>query len=72
MGGWAEYMVIIPEALIKPIPTDPEVLAAHTNIRIPFRTRSSVEKTAKALGRTTLNARDGIQQFKKEWDALND
>jgi dTDP-4-dehydrorhamnose reductase len=58
-------------SLVKPVLTDPEVLAAHANIRIPFRLRMSVEKTSKALGRRTMNAREGVLAFKQQWDELN-
>ena len=58
-------------ALVKPVPTDPVVLAAHANIRIPFRTVASVDKTAAALGRKSFNVREGVQKFKQEWDMLN-
>ena len=27
--------------MVKPVPTDPDVLASHVNVRIPFRIRAS-------------------------------
>ena len=56
--------------LITSVPTDPEVLMRHAGIRIPFRIRASVEKTAQALGRTPLNVHDGLAAFKREWEAF--
>ena len=57
--------------LIAPVPPDPIVLAQHTGIRIPFRIRASVEKTAHALGRTPLNVAEGLTAFKAERDTFN-
>jgi len=71
-----EFALLIAEAfgfdpaLVKGVPTDPEVLAAHAHIGIPFRTRMSIEKTAQAVGRVSLGAKAGVAKYKKEWDAL--
>lgn len=54
-------------SLIAAVPTDPEVLAAHANIRIPFRTRASVEKTMQTLGHGGLGVKEALQVYKKEW-----
>jgi dTDP-4-dehydrorhamnose reductase len=53
-------------SLIQPVPTDPQIVADHADIRIPFRGIASVEKSAQALGRTAYNVIDGLQAFKTE------
>jgi dTDP-4-dehydrorhamnose reductase len=71
-----EFALLIAEvfdfdpALVKPVPTDPEVLAAHRNISIPFRTRVSTERTGQELGRQAMGIRAGIEAFYQEWLAL--
>ncbi|MFO7320863.1 MAG: sugar nucleotide-binding protein [Chloroflexota bacterium] len=55
--------------LIAPVPTDPEVLEAHANIRIPFRTRARAEKTAKVVGRRALLVDEALAAFRQEWEA---
>lgn len=56
-------------SLIQAVSTDPEVVAAHADIRIPFRGVASTEKTARALGRTAFNVVEGLQAFKRELEA---
>lgn len=56
--------------LIAPIPTDPDVLRSHENIRIPFRTRAQTDKTAAALGRHALDVDHALIAFKTEWEAF--
>jgi len=56
--------------LIAPVPTDPEVLKSHENIRIPFRTRAQTDKTAAVLGRHALNVDSALRAFKAEWEAF--
>lgn len=58
-------------SLIASIPTDPAVLAAHVNVRVPFRLRCSTEKTSMVLGRTSFNVMEGLEAFKKEWEATH-
>lgn len=55
--------------LIAAVPTDPEVLQAHTGIRIPFRTRARADKTAQVVGRRALSIDDALAAFKAEWEA---
>lgn len=55
-------------ALVAAVPTDPEVLRAHSNIRIPFRTRASIDKTAAVLGRRALTLTEALHAFKEEWN----
>jgi len=57
--------------LIHAVPTDPEVLAVHANIRVPFRTRASIDKTATALGRYALDNREAMLQYKGEWEEFH-
>jgi dTDP-4-dehydrorhamnose reductase len=57
--------------LVKPVPTDPEVLKTHVNVRIPFRIRASNEQTVKALQREPLKLKEAVSKFKQEWDELN-
>jgi dTDP-4-dehydrorhamnose reductase len=57
--------------LVKPVPTDPEVLKTHVNVRIPFRIRASNEQTVTALGREPLKLKEAVSKFKQEWDDLN-
>ncbi len=57
-------------ALIAPVPTDPKVLDAHRHVSIPFRIVTSIEKTAKRLGRQALGVQDALHDFKKQWDAF--
>ncbi len=61
----------IDRALLVAVPTDPEVLQAHSRVRIPYRIRSSTAKTAAALGADTLGVSEALQQFKKEWDEFH-
>lgn len=61
----------VDHALIAPIPTDPQVLADHAGIRIPFRTRVSVEKTAQSLGRKSLGVVEALTIYKREWDEFH-
>ena len=56
--------------LVVPVATDPVVLDIHRHIGIPYRTMSSTEKTSKVLGRIAFNAREGLEAFKKEWEAF--
>jgi dTDP-4-dehydrorhamnose reductase len=80
MGGEAisrlEFALLIAEvfdfdpALVKAVPTDPEVLAVHRDISIPFRIRMSAERTAQALGHKALGLRAGVEAFYQEWLAL--
>jgi len=58
-------------SLVKPVPTDPDVLASHVNVRIPFRIRASNEKTVQVLGRQPLKLKEAVTKFKSEWDELN-
>jgi dTDP-4-dehydrorhamnose reductase len=58
-------------ALVAPVPTDPELLDAYRHIGIPFRIRASTEKTSAILGRKPLNVLEGLEAFKKEWDAFH-
>ena len=60
----------VDRTLIVPVATDPVVLDRYRHIRIPFRIVSSNEKTCRALGRRTYNIRDGLRDFKAQWDAF--
>jgi len=55
-------------ALIMPTRTDEAVLDQMRHIGIPYRTRMSAERTAKALGRRAFNVKEGLAAFRKEWD----
>ncbi len=55
-------------ALIMPTRTDEAVLDQMRHIGIPYRTRMSTERTAKALGRRALNVQEGLTAFRREWD----
>ena len=55
-------------ALIMPTRTDEAVLDEMRHIGIPYRTRMSTERTAKALGRRAFNVKEGLAAFRKEWD----
>ncbi len=55
-------------ALIMPTRTDESVLDQMRHIGIPYRTRMSTERTAKALGRRAFNVKEGLAAFRKEWD----
>ncbi|MCY3781440.1 MAG: sugar nucleotide-binding protein [Chloroflexi bacterium] len=57
-------------ALIMPTRTDQSVLDEMRHIGIPYRTRASTERTAKALGRRALNVAEGLAAFRQEWDAF--
>ncbi len=48
-----------------------DVRADHADIRIPFRTVASVEKTAAALGRQPLNVVEGLEAFKHELNSVD-
>lgn len=54
--------------LIMPVPTDAEVLVAHADIRIPFRTQASVEKTAQLLGRRSYTVKEAMQDYRQQWE----
>lgn len=58
-------------ALIAPVPTDPHVLDKHRHVNIPFRIVTSTEKTSQVLGRTAFNVQQGLNDYKKQWDAFN-
>ncbi len=60
----------VDRTLIVPVATDPVVLDRYRHIRIPFRIVSSNEKTCRALGRRTYDIRDGLRDFKAQWDAF--
>ena len=55
-------------ALIMPTRTDEAVLDQMRHIGIPYRTRMSTERTAKALGRRAFNVEEGLAAFRREWD----
>ena len=55
-------------ALIRPTRTDEAVLDEMRHIGIPYRTRMSTERTAKALGRRAFNVKEGLAAFRHEWD----
>jgi len=55
-------------ALIMPTRTDEAVLEEMRHIGIPYRTRMSTERTAKALGRRAFDVMEGLAAFRKEWD----
>ena len=55
-------------ALIMPTRTDEAVLDEMRHIGIPYRTRMSTERTAKALGRRAFNVKEGLAAFRSEWD----
>ncbi len=57
-------------ALIMPTRTDEAVLDQMRYIGIPYRTRMSTERTAKALGRRAFNVKEGLAAFRSEWDAF--
>src|SRR5258707_1916134 len=57
-------------SLIAAVPTDPEVVAQHANIPIPFRCRASTEKTAKVVGRRGHNVLEGLSAYKTGWEAF--
>lgn len=59
-------------ALIMPTRTDEAVLDEMRHIGIPYRTRMSAERTAKALGRRAFNVKEGLAAFRSEWDAFWD
>ena len=58
-------------ALIMPTRTDQSVLDEMRHIGIPYRTRARTDRTAAALGRRAFNVVEGLQAFRKEWDAFN-
>ena len=58
-------------ALIMPTRTDQSVLDDMRHIGIPYRTRARADRTAAALGRRAFNVVEGLQAFRKEWDAFN-
>ncbi|MCY4063420.1 MAG: sugar nucleotide-binding protein [Chloroflexi bacterium] len=55
-------------ALIMPTRTDEAVLDQMRHIGIPYRTRMSTDRTAKALGRRAFDVKEGLAAFRKEWD----
>ena len=55
-------------ALIMPTRTDESVLDQMRHIGIPYRTRMSTDRTAKALGRRAFNVKEGLAAFREEWD----
>ncbi|HLA43175.1 MAG TPA: hypothetical protein VJZ27_07060, partial [Aggregatilineales bacterium] len=57
--------------LVKPVPTPASVVDTYRHIGIPLQTRMSSEKTTRALGRSPMNVREGIEAFLKELDELN-
>ena len=59
-------------SLVAAVPTDPKVLEEHAGIRIPYRTRASVEHTCAVLGRRGRNVAEGTAAFRREWDAFHD
>ncbi len=59
-------------ALIMPTRTDESALDQMRHIGIPYRTRLSTEKTAKALGRRAFNVKEGLTAFRQEWDEFWD
>ncbi|MCY3866115.1 MAG: sugar nucleotide-binding protein [Chloroflexi bacterium] len=59
-------------ALIMPTRTDESALDDMRHIGIPYRTRMSAERTAKALGRRAFNVKEGLAAFKREWDEFWD
>ena len=59
-------------ALIMPTRTDEAVLDQMRHIGIPYRTRMSTERTAKALGRRALNVKEALTRFRAEWDEFHD
>ncbi len=61
----------VDRTLIVPVPTDPAVLDRYRHINIPFRIVTSNERTCRALGRRTYNVRDGLRDFKAQWDAFH-
>ena len=58
-------------ALIMPTRTDQAVLDACRHIGIPYRTRASVDHSAKALGRRALDVKGGLRAFRQEWEAFH-
>jgi len=58
--------------LIMPTRTDEAVLDQMRHIGIPYRTRMSTERTAKALGRRAYNVKEGLGAFRQEWDEFWD
>ena len=58
----------VDRTLIVPVPTDPAVLDRYRHINIPFRIVTSNEKTVKALGRSTYKVREGMRDYKAQWD----
>lgn len=60
-------------SLIAAVPTDPLVAREYTDagIGVPFRLRSSTERTAQALGRKSFNAAEGLVAFRQEWEVRN-
>ena len=59
-------------ALIMPTRTEEAVLDQMRHIGIPYRTRMSTERTAKALGRRAFNVEEGLAAFRREWDEFWD
>ena len=59
-------------ALIMPTRTDESVLDEMRHIGIPYRTRMSTERTAKALGRRAFNVKEGLAAFRSEWNEFWD
>ena len=59
-------------ALIMPTRTDESALDQMRHIGIPYRTRLSTDKTAKALGRRAFNVKEGLTAFRREWDEFWD
>ena len=57
-------------SLIVPTPSDPAELELWRQVRVPFRTIASGEKTYAALGRRTADVQAGLTQFKAEFDAF--
>ena len=55
-------------ALIMPTRTDAAVLDQMRHIGIPYRTRMSADRTAKALERRAFNVKEGLTAFRQEWD----
>ena len=58
-------------SLIVATPTDPAELERWREVRIPFRTIASGEKTYAALGRRTADVSEGLSDFKRQWTAFN-
>ena len=57
-------------ALIAPTRTDQDVLDEMRHIGIPYRTRARTKRSAKALGRRALKVAEGLEAFRREWDAF--